>query len=272
MYRPGVNPRWEDVFESPTAAAWGPAASRVTFGLGSKVLADLAAGLTAHSKAVRRPVVVGCVPWFSDDEIAAALCMQESICIVVDKGGIADGNGEVNPAIRRTSDRGRAILSSYLPGLEIIAPRIDGRPVIVGPGDFPLEEYRLGPVRVGGHFTGGFKPLLHAKVAVCGEAWNGEGEFGEECSGVRPVRAWIGSSNWAKVSARHTEVGVWIDDRELAQMALDFVTGLILRSEPLGSRAQRPTAEYAQADLDNDAFADYAAQFGYDDPDLQLDL
>jgi len=274
-----MNQSWEELFESPSAAGWGSGASRVTFGLGSVVLADLAAGLNAHSKAVRRPVVLGCVPWFSDDDVAAALCSQEAICIVVDKGGIGydDKNpdpdrDQVNAAVRRACDQGGAILSTYLPGLDTIAPRIDGSPAIVGPRDFPLEEYWLGPVRVGGHFAGEFKPLLHAKVAVCCDAWIGEGEFGQECSGLSAVRAWIGSANWSKVSARHTEVGVWIDDRELAEVSLDFVAGLILKSEPLGSRAQRPRPEFARADLDDDAFADYAAQFDLDDPDLRFDL
>jgi hypothetical protein len=243
----------------------------VTFGLGSKVLADLAAGLTAHSKAVRRPVVVGCVPWFSAAPVADALCRQEAVCIVVDKRGIADKRGRIKPAVRRTRDTARAILSSYLPAFDTVLPRVDGQPAIIGPRDFPLEEYELGPVRVSG-WRGEWDPILHAKVAVCCEAWIGEDDFGYERSGISAVRAWIGSANWSDHSANHVELGAWIDDRELADRCLDFVGGVIRDSEPLDSNEPRPKPELAEADLDDDAFADYAAQFGFDDPDRQVEV
>ncbi len=147
---------------------------------------------------------------------------------------------------------------------------------MLGPNDFPLEleedfdeeHFKLGPVRMAGWYGGKTDPLLHAKLAVCCETWVGEDEFGVERSGISARQAWIGSANWTKSSPKHAEVGVWIDDAEFANAALEFVVDLIRRSERFPSQEPVPTLELAEAELDDDAFADYAAQFGMmDDSD-----
>lgn len=250
--------RWSELFESGTTNSWGASASRVTFG--SSVIDDLAAGLVAHSQSVRRPVVVGCVYVFTSSVIAEALCKQESSCIVVDKGN-TEWRGQTYRAIATLNDRGQPLTSSYLPAFDLVSRRVDGKPAILGPQDFPLEDLELGPVRVAGYYGQDRPPLLHAKVAVCCEAWIGEDGFGYEQRGLRALRAWVGSANWTDKSREHREIGVWIDDREFAGHTLDFVAGVVLTSEPLGSHSTRPTPELGEGDLDDDAFADYAAEF-----------
>jgi len=134
--------------------------------------------------------------------------------------------------------------------------------------DFQPADYELGPVRLAGWYGEGNLPLLHSKLALCCQAWTGEDDFMVERSGIRGIRAWVGSANWTRNSSRHTELGVWIDDRSFAGAALEFMANLILHSESLGSHELVPTPEMAEADIDTDAIGDYAAQFGYlDDPD-----
>lgn len=255
--------RWGERYESDHR--WGPddeSESRAAFG--TSVVDDLAAGLIAHSETVRRPVVLGCVPWLTSIGVASALCQQQAVCIVVDKRG-TDGERGIYRAVRKLISEGRPISNEYLPGFDLVTRRVEGQRAVLGPSDFPVEELELGPVRVGGWYGPGNLPILHAKMAVCCNAWIGEDDFGYERSGLTAVRTWTGSANWTENSSRHTEVGLWIDDRAFAAMALDFIVGLIRDSEPMGSRAREPMPELAEADLDDDAFAEYAAEFGHFD-------
>lgn len=257
---------WESLFPLGTKQGWGLGASRATFGSG--VVDDLAKGLAAHANSARRPVVLGCVPWFGSRSVSAALCAQSAVCVVADKRGIAV-HGRLNLAVAKLRDNGHALSSAYLSEFELVVPRVEGAETILGPGDFPLETFDLGPVRVAG-WSGQHDPLLHAKVAVCGELWFGEGDWGYERQGIRAVRAWMGSANWTERSAVHTEVGVWVDDREFASQALDFVSSVVLRSEPLNSANVIPDPEFEIAELDDDEFASYAAEY-YRDREVESD-
>jgi phosphatidylserine/phosphatidylglycerophosphate/cardiolipin synthase-like enzyme len=250
---------WSDLFRTATSQSWGSKGSRVTFG--SQVVTDLADGLMEYSHAARRPVVLGCVYLFDSPAVADALCKQNAVCVVTNK------TDWTSPAMRNLRKRATPVLHRYLPGFDLVVPRVEGKRAILGPHDFPLDDYEVGPVRVAG-WHGDKSALLHAKVAVCCEAWTGEDDFGVERSGIRAIRAWVGSANWTKRSLAHAEVGVWIDDAGFAEAALDFVLELIRDSEPFGSHEPDPTPDLAEADLDDDEFAEYAAEFlDPDDPD-----
>ena len=169
---------WGELIERMAGQSWGPRASRITFG--SEVLADLVAGLYAHSKATRRPVVVGCVYMLTSMEIVSALSAQQGVCVVLDKGYTEGRFGSTYRAIERLHEEARPLWSGYLPGFDLVTTRVDGEPAILGPRSFPVEEIELGPVRVAGFVRDERTPIVHAKVAVCCEAWIGEDEFGME--------------------------------------------------------------------------------------------
>lgn len=253
-------PVWEALLARPTTGSGGQGSTRVTFGGG--VIDDLIAGLVAHKESVRRPVVLGCVPWLTSIAVADALCDQEAICIVVDKSGTS-GSGRMYRAIQRIDDNAYPIDQTYLPGFDLVSSRVNGQPRIIDPSDLPLgEEVGFGPVRVAGWYGKQNLPLLHAKLAVCCDAYFGEDEWGREGGGLRPISCWVGSANWTIKASEHLEIGAWVEDHSLAETALDFLLSLIRISEPLGSQEIRPTPEHAESKLDDDAFADYAAQFG----------
>lgn len=121
---------------------------------------------------------------------------------------------------------------------------------------------------VGWHKDAGrYRPLLHAKLCVLAATWFWEGEFGEETLHLTPLRTWVGSANWTNLTASHIQFGAWWDDGALAGHALRFLTDLILLSEPPGQHAAGPEPQLVAAEWDDDAFADYAAEYGpdYDD-------
>lgn len=250
-------PVWDALLAHPTTGTWGTGTSRVTFGGG--VIDDLVAGLYAHGESVRRPVVLGCVPWLTSTAVARALCDQEAVCIVVDKKGTDDTAGRMYPAVRHIDRRARPIDQSYLAGFDVVSTRVNSQPRVVDMSEFPHDD-AFGPVRVAGWY--GEEPLLHAKLAVCCDAYFGEDEWGRESGGLRPICSWVGSANWTVKASKHLETGAWIHDRSFSDTALDFVLSLIGISEPLGSQMVCPDPEYAEVDLDVDAIGDYVAQFG----------
>jgi hypothetical protein len=238
---------------------WGPdGAWNVTFGGGRIVVEDLVAGLRAHpghveqkwsKKAEAYPVVLGCTPWFSDTTVADVLASMAG-CVVVDK------RYSRYPAAQRLATSGKGVWQGLL-GLELWGPRdAAGNPPLIGPsgrlpGDRPLD-----PVRVLG-YAADKRPLMHAKLAVCCAAWRWEGDFGEEVDHLTPLSVWMGSANWTQAAARHIEFGAWSSDKQLCQVALEFLTAVIKASEPLSSAASGPLPELTEGDFDDAAMSEY---------------
>ena len=239
---------------------WGPDGSwRVTFGSGDLVIKDLLQGLRAHKsvvdahwprKASPYPVVLGAVPWLTDQAVADSLASMTG-CVVVDKR-----SAHYSRAVERLASTGKGVWQPLL-GLEDWGPRqSDGTPQLIGPGSEMPGDRDLEPVRVLG-YAADQGPLMHIKLAVCCGSWWQEGEFGEETHHLTPLSVWMGSANWTQKAALHIEFGAWTTDERLCQVALDFMTAVIKASEPRGSPAPGPLPEMTAADWDDDAFWEY---------------
>jgi hypothetical protein len=247
--------------EWPAPRSWGPeSAWQATFGGG--VVADFAKGLRAHPAAVARrfpakaeayPVVLGCVPWLTSQDVVDALVgTTNHVCVVVDKSARGD-------QLDRLHREGVGVRQDLLGDLEFWGPPEGGRPPIIHPSHIPGHR-ALEPVRVVGWRRQGNEqvPLLHAKLAVCCAAYTWEGEMGGWDDHLLPMSVWMGSANWTTHSRRHLEFGAWSTDPPLAEAALEFITDVIKASEPLPSQAERPSPQLVEGEWDDDAFAELA--------------
>ena len=254
---------------------WGPDGQwSAAFGSGAGVLDQLVELINDFprrvadrypSKAEAFPVALGCVPWFNSVRVADALMRMGSHCICVDKSSL---DRSVVQALL-THDRG--VANYFIPDLRF-AWRIghDGSPAVIGPGT-PIEESEeyLEPVRVvdWAHQRGKHFPILHAKLAVLCAAWRWENDGGGYDDHLTPLVAWCGSANWTETASRHIEFGAWTTDEDLCTQMMHFLADVIRFSEAPTSETAGPEPDLAEAEWDDAAFAEYAAEWGYDDPD-----
>jgi hypothetical protein len=235
---------------------------------GGDVLAGLTDGIAGHVLAVGRqfpakaeaiPVALGCVPWLDSAEVVDALITVGHQLVVVSKGI------RQRSATDRLKDEGSGVNQSWLPGLADYGPLDeDGIPPVIDPASGIPGNRLLEAVRVVGWKKGGkhAPPLLHAKLCILGAHYIWEGDHGEFNEHFRPMRVWLGSANWTTGSAGHLEFGLWSDDPQLAAVTLEFFCDLVRFSEPYSAATVGPEPELVAATWDDEAFADYAAEYG----------
>jgi hypothetical protein len=277
FWGPGVDPEFRGRLDQAATRSGSNGSWRAAFGGG--VVADLARGLHDHTAMVRRryrikaeayPVVLGCTPWLTSEEVVDALLADDhlpsaSCCVVVNKG-------KSNVQLDRLQREGIGVPHVRIPGLyDWLSPE-RGRPAVIGPYR-PPEDRDLGPVRVAGWRKAGKleMPLLHSKVAVCCVAHSADNPVGAWTDYLDPVSVWLGSANWTKASAYHLEFGLWTTDPALLEAALDYITAVIKISEPADSHAVQPSPELVQAEWDDAAFAEVLAEMELDRLDLEVD-
>lgn len=218
-----------------------------------------------------RAAALGVVPWLNHPEVTDRL-QRMLCCVVVDKAAA------VTEALRRLHEEGTPFPSEAIPGFDEDMAPVDqsGKPMVVDPDSpWPPRPASIGPVRVWGYVGGGAgKPLAHTKLLLLGKvawfknyAWpegGGPGEYQE----FIPELAWFGSANWTIPAAKqHLEMGAFTTDRAFVRGCLDYVSRVVLESEPLGSAAPTKTPELQPVEYDDDAFAEYLAEFGWGEED-----
>lgn len=202
-----------------------------------------------------QPAAIGCVPWFNHIGIARRLAAMPC-CIVINKP-----RSRPSLAAQKLHHYGTSVSTEWFPTLRGLKPKQPGgRPRIVGPGDAMGSS--LGPLRVYGHTpTGKSLPLLHSKILVLGGTYEDDEFF----TGVtfRPDLVWIGSANWTWEAERlHTESAVAVADNSFVKDSMTYVTQIIAQSEKSEEFESKPSPNLAPAELDDEAFAYYAAEFG----------
>jgi hypothetical protein len=226
------------------------------------VVAGLVELLDRHLRRPRgrfQPAAIGCVPWFNHPDVAARLAAMAS-CIVINK---PRPRAQISPAARGLHQNGYPIQSEWFAELHDLAPvKANGGRRVVGPSDRIGSS--IGPLRVYGHQHGG-GPILHAKLLVLGGAYEVDDEFVGEI--FIPDLVWVGSANWTiEAASLHSEPAVAVADPSFVRDATKFLLSVIAGSESINRYAPRPKPDLAPVDLDNSAFADYAAEFGPDAP------
>jgi len=158
---------------------------------------------------------------------------------------------------------------NVLPSLREVDEPADGVSTVLG-RHTPMPNYLLGPIRVAG--WGGRRrdrPLLHGKLMVLGVLTWEEDDFGQEDRHFFPTSVWWGSANWTGAAAQHLEVGSWVEDQALARHATDFLSDVLMFSEPGESIEDAPTPSLMPIEYDDEASAEYAAEYGWQPGDQE---
>jgi hypothetical protein len=212
------------------------------------------------------PAGIGCVPYFTDRQVATALGGLGRCCVVVDK------QQPRREAVELLAQTGVPLSSAYLEGFEELAvPDQHGAGPIIHPYSGPLDPVDLGPVRVAGWKAPGQgerpRPLLHSKLLVLGVTtyYEDDEEFAGEIMRFTPTRTWMGSANWTYAARKHIEFGLWSTDPALVNRNYQYLLDLLRFSEPRTAMTIGPTPELVPATWDNAAFYEYFAE-QYEEP------
>jgi hypothetical protein len=240
---------------------------------GSGVVDDLVSGIAAHrdrdwtGEYWRRlgpaPAAIGCVPWLTDRDVAAALSSLANCSIVVDK------QQPEYDAVRQLAQYGTGLSTAYLKGFEEVSYSDEsGEPPIIAPGSpYPLSV-ELGPVRVAGwrkSADGASRPMLHAKVLVLGVTTYYEDDemFAGDVLRFHPKATWMGSANWTYAAREHIEFGLWSTDPNLVERNYEHLLSLLAFSEQRGASTISPEPDLVSAVWDDAAFAEYLFEHRY---------
>jgi hypothetical protein len=146
-----------------------------------------------------------------------------------------------------------------LAGLGGIAPKVDGKPMVVGPYD-RMHAGVIPTVRTLGYRTKGQKlvPILHAKLALLGHLWwHDEDDFGPaDVMRFKAGRLWVSSANFTSASRRSLEFGCWTEDPALLEGAERFLVKLLGASEDVDPDADSFDPDLVPVEFDDVAMAD----------------
>lgn len=215
------------------------------------------------------PVLVGSAMWIDDEELIGKLGELTAACIIVTKQG------------RKASERRRleplAALNERTPGMPIrafaelsgLAPKVDGKPAIVGPYT-PIDGAVVPTIRTLGYrrLDDRLPPIIHAKLALLGHLWwHDEGPLGhvDDVIGFAPRRLWVSSANFTRSSRASLEFGYWTEDPELVGGAERFLVKLMRASEGLDPAADAFEPDLAPFEFDDEAMAEAWAELRGDE-------
>lgn len=260
---------------------------QVYFGL--DVLGGLVKGITdyqrEHQQAGRfrtlGSALLGAFMWLDDPELIQAMANYPSLCVVVSKQPASTSKRRRNQQatfdmLRQVCNSGKGFPAEACSELRDLAPRENGRPMVVGPytslPEIALPAFRsIGPRRTGNHLV----PILHTKMVLLGDLWwhdEHPSGYPDDIIGFTPERLWLGSANGTHSSRSNLEFGVWLTDPKLIATARRFLLEVIRNSEDTDPANDQFEPELVPYEEDHAAMADAAAEiqvayaeFGDDD-------
>ncbi|WP_329224180.1 hypothetical protein [Streptomyces canus] len=211
--------------------------------------------------------------WLDDPELTACLARFAHTCVVVSKQGRSKRDLEKLGRLQPFADGDNGMLARVFAELTDLDRREKGRAKVVGPGSSMPDDVVIPPLR-----TIGFRrppkkdmvPFLRTKIMLLGEMWwHDEDELGcvADVIGFRPERLWVGSANASERSRYNLEFGMWLDEPQALQAAQTFLVQLMAHSEALDADSDLFEPELLPVDFDDEAFAEYAEEHGWGDPD-----
>lgn len=218
--------------------------------------------------------MLGCSPWLDDPVLIAALEKLSAVNLMTRKPPAGTPDWKLRP-LREINQRVCGLPTRALPILGDMAPKVDGKPMIVGPYTRFGEDFALPPVRAIGYRdpAGRPAPIAHAKLAVLGRMWwHDEGPLGhvEDISGFTAQRLWVSSANFTQNSRRCLEFGYWTEDKALLDAAEHFLVQLLGASEDLNATDDKLNPDLASVEYDDvamaEALADMSSEDDEDDP------
>ncbi|MYU10936.1 hypothetical protein GTZ78_09575 [Streptomyces sp. SID8361] len=248
---------------------------------GRNVLKGLVDGMEGFLEEKRRtpgfrsmgPVALGGFLWLDDPELASCLARFSHTCVVVSKQGRSKSDLKKLGRLQPFADGDNGIPARVFAELTDLDQRENGRAKVVGPGSPMPDDVVIPPLR-----TIGFRrppkkdmvPFLHTKIMLLGEMWwHDEDALGgvADVIGFRPERLWVGSANATERSRYNLEFGMWLDDPQALEAAQTFLVQLMAHSEAPDPDSDLFQPELLPVDFDDEAFAEYVAEYGWGDPD-----
>jgi hypothetical protein len=167
------------------------------------------------------PTLLGSAMWINDEVLIDKVGELAAACIVVTKQGRRE-----QPKLAPLAE-----LNRRTPGMPLhafaelteLAPRVDGRSVVLGPSS-PIYGGPIPTIR-----TLGFRkskenqapPIIHAKLVLLGHLWWHDEDDSPagvtDVTGFQPFRLWISSANFTTSSRHSLEFGYWTEDPALLQ-------------------------------------------------------
>jgi hypothetical protein len=208
--------------------------------------------------------------WIDDPELINKLGELSGASIVVTKQGREPGKLRKLEPLHELNERTPGLPIRAFAALSGLAPKLDGKPVVVGPYD-PMDDGVVPTIRTLGYRKlEDFPPIMHAKLVLLGYLWwHDEGPLGhvEDVIGFTPRRLWVSSANFTSSSRRSLEFGYWTEDRALVQGAERFLVKAMRSSEGLDPDADSFEPDLAPVEFDHVAMAEALAEMRWDDPD-----
>lgn len=252
----------------------GVAGNAAFFGL--NVLRGLVQGITDFTGTAQErwrpgvrslgPALLASAMWIDDAEVIESIGHLAAASVIVSKQGRRPTDLRKLKPLSELNQRTPGMPIRAFSALSGLAPMVDGRPVLIGPTDRPdqtvVPTFRtLGWRRAPGDIV----PIVHAKLALLGHLWwHDEDALGyvDEVIGFRPRRLWISSANFTRASRRSLEFGFWTEEPSLLEAAERFLVRLMAASEAVDPASDAFEPDLAPYEFDDEAMADYAAEFG----------
>jgi hypothetical protein len=211
------------------------------------------------------PVLLGCSPWITDDALLVATAKLPGACIILNKAPRRTRDPAALQKLRELNEKTSGVPLRALSGLSHKAPKIAGRPQIMGPYDAVDPDAQLPTFRTIGYrkATKIQPPIAHAKLALVGNiCWTDEDPVGGVTDYIwfSPKRLWVSSANFTYGSRQSLEFGYWTEHTELMKSVQSFVVSLIGVSEDLDAAADTPDPDLADIEYDDYAMAEAAAE------------
>jgi hypothetical protein len=222
----------------------------------------------------RGPVLLGSAMWIDDPGLIDKLGELSGASIVVTKQGREPRKLRKLQQLQEINERTPGLPIRAFSALGGMAPKIDGKPIVVGSHD-PMDDLVVPTIRTLGYRKrGDLPPIMHAKLALLGHLWwHDDGPLGhvEDVIGFTPRRLWMSSANFTSSSRRSLEFGYWTDDRALLEGAERFLLKLICSSESLEPDPDSLDPDLAPVEFDDvamaEALAEALAEMGWDEVD-----
>jgi len=211
------------------------------------------------------PVLLGCSPWITDEALLATIAKLPGACVILNKAPRRQRDPEALQKLRALNETTTGVALRALSGLAHKAPKIAGRPQVMGPYDSIDPDLRVPTFRTIGYrkTPNTQPPIAHAKLALLGDVcWTDEDPVGGVTDDIwfSPRRLWVSSANFTYGSRQSLEFGYWTEHAELMSAVQTFLVDLIGVSEELDAAADSPDPALADVEYDDVAMAEAAAE------------
>jgi hypothetical protein len=217
------------------------------------------------------PALPGCAMWIDDPELISKLGQLSGASIVVRKQSRKPYKLHQLQALHELNERTPGLPIRAFADLSGLAPKVDGKPLVVGPSD-PMDEGVVPTIRTLGYRKrGDFPPIMHAKLALLGHLkWHDEDALGyvDDVIWFTPRRLWVSSANFTSSSRRNLEFGYWTEDAALVEGAERFLLKTMAASEGLDPDTDLFEPDFVPVEFDDEAMAQALAEMEWDEEEV----